>query len=79
MRKPDRPGRSKQLVRVCCENFAEDPVIMVFSSHLRRSFNYILEVVGTMESEWVMLHVAIVKVAARSCDSKVTANPRTRW
>ena len=50
----------------------------------KRSFNQIPEVVGNIESEWVMFHAAIVKVATQSCDSKVTdpcrgCNPRTRW
>ena len=34
-REPDRPGILKQLVRVCWEPLAEDPVKMVFNSHLQ--------------------------------------------
>ena len=43
-RKPDRPGRPKQVLRVCCECFADDPVKMVFNSHVWRSFNHIPKV-----------------------------------
>ena len=33
-RKPDRPGRPKQIVRVCSEDLAKYPVKTVFKSHL---------------------------------------------
>ena len=83
-RKPDRPGRPKRGVRVCWEHLAEDPVKMVFNSHLRRSFNHIPEVAGNMESEWAMFRAAIAEVAAQSCSSKIAGtgrggNPRTHW
>ena len=39
-------GKPKLVVRVCWESLAEDPVKMIFNSHLRRSFNHILEVAG---------------------------------
>ena len=42
---------------------------MVFNSLLRRSFNHILEVVGSMESEWAMFCTAIVEVV-QSCVAK---------
>ena len=63
-RKPDRQGWPKRGVRVCWERLAEDPVKMVFNSHLQRSFNHILEVVGNMDSESAMFCAAIVEVAA---------------
>ena len=44
---------------------------MVFNSHFPRSFNNILEVVGSIEFELVKFHAAIVKAAAQSCGSKV--------
>ena len=57
----DRPGRPKRIVRVCWERLAEAPMKMVFNSHLRRSFNHISEVVGSVKSEWAMFHAAIVR------------------
>ena len=63
---PDRPGRPKQIVRVCWAQSTKHPVKMVFNSHLRRSFNHIPEVVGSMESEWDMFCAGVVKAAARS-------------
>ena len=58
---------------------SEYPVKMV-----QRSFNHILEITGSMESEWAMFYTATVEEAAQSCSSKVTvascdSNPRTRW
>ena len=44
----------KRIVRVCWEYLAEDPEKTVFKFHFRRSFKHIPEVVGHMESEWVM-------------------------
>ena len=63
---------------------AEDLVKMVYNSHLWKSFNHILDVVGSMESEWAVFRAAIVEAVARSCGSKVAgasrgSNPRTRW
>ena len=83
-RKPDRRGRPKRGVRVCWERLAEDPAKMVFNSHLRRSFDHIPEVAGSMESEWAMFRAAIAEAATHSCGTKVTGasrggNPRTRW
>ena len=72
-RKPHRPGRPKQVVRVCWECLAENPVKMDLNSYLRRRrFNHILELVESMEYEWAMFRTAIVEAAARSCDNKVT-------
>ena len=50
---------------------AEDLVKMVYNSHLWKSFNHILDVVGSMESEWAVFRAAIVEAVARSCGSKV--------
>ena len=33
----------------------EDPVQMVFNSHLQHSFNHIPDVVGNMKSEWATI------------------------
>ena len=57
---------------------------MVFNSLFKQSFNHILEVVRSMETELAMSHAAIVEVAVRSFGSKVTgaspgSNPRTSW
>ena len=66
------------------EILAEDPMKMVFNSLFKQSFNHILEVVRSMETELAMSHAAIVEVAVRSFGSKVTgaspgSNPRTSW
>ena len=63
-RKPDGPGRSRRVVSVCWDRLAEDPVKMVFKSHLWRGFNHISYVAGSLESEWAMFRVAIVEAAA---------------
>ena len=57
---------------------------MIFNSHLWRSFNHILEVVGSMESEWAMFYMAIIEAVDRSFGSKIAGascggNPRTHW
>ena len=57
-RKPDGLGRPKRGVRVCWERLAEDPVRMLFNSHLWRIFNHIPDVAGSMESEWAMFHMS---------------------
>ncbi|KAI3353866.1 hypothetical protein L3Q82_005074 [Scortum barcoo] len=44
-----RPGGPKQIVRVCWECLAEEPVQMVFNSHLRQSFDCIPRVAGDMD------------------------------
>ena len=58
-------------MRVFWVHLAEDPVKMVFSSHLRRNINHILEVVRSMESEGAMFHAA---TGARCC-----GNLRKHW
>ena len=60
------------------EHLAEDPVNMVFNSHLQRSFNHLPEVTGNMESEWAMFCAAIAEAAAQSCGSKVRIKERER-
>ena len=81
---PHRPGRPKRVVRVCWERLVEEPVRLVFNSHLRQSFNCVPGAVGDIESEWAMFRSAIVKAAVVSCGRKVAGagrggNPRTRW
>ena len=81
---PRRPGRPKRVVRVCWERLAEEPVKMVFNSHLRQSFDHVPGAVGDIESEWTLFRSAIVEAAVASCSHKVAGasrggNPRTRW
>uniref|UniRef100_A0A8C6MDN2 Endonuclease/exonuclease/phosphatase domain-containing protein n=1 Tax=Nothobranchius furzeri TaxID=105023 RepID=A0A8C6MDN2_NOTFU len=81
---PRRPGRPKRMVRVCWERMAEEPVKMVFSSHLRQSFDHILRAVGDIDSDWTLFPSAIVEAAVATCGRKVAGasrggNPRTRW
>uniref|UniRef100_A0A8C6LTH4 Endonuclease/exonuclease/phosphatase domain-containing protein n=1 Tax=Nothobranchius furzeri TaxID=105023 RepID=A0A8C6LTH4_NOTFU len=81
---PHRPGRPKCIVRVCWERLAEEPAKMVFSSHLRQSFDHIPSAVGDIDSEWALFHSAIIEAAVASCGRKVAGashggNPLTRW
>ncbi|TWW68331.1 hypothetical protein D4764_19G0001290 [Takifugu flavidus] len=83
--KPPRgPGRSKRLLRVCWERLVEEPVRLVFNSHLQQSFDHVPRAVGDIESEWAMFHSAIVEATVASCGCKAAGagrggNPRTRW
>ncbi|TWW61106.1 hypothetical protein D4764_05G0011960 [Takifugu flavidus] len=83
--KPPRgPGRPKRLVRVCWERLVEEPVRLVFNSHLQQSFDRVPRAVGDIESEWAMFRFAIVEAAVASCGCKAAGagrgdNPRTRW
>ncbi|XP_056880293.1 uncharacterized protein LOC130520623 [Takifugu flavidus] len=83
--KPPRgTGRPKRLVRVCWERLVEEPVRLVFNSHLRQSFDHAPRAVRDIESEWAMFRSAIVEAAVASCGCKTTGagrggNPRTRW
>ena len=57
---------------------------MVLNSHLRRSFNHILEGAGSMESEWAMLTLPLSRcllkaVVAMSLKASCGSNRRTRW
>ncbi|TWW77709.1 hypothetical protein D4764_12G0010990 [Takifugu flavidus] len=77
-------GRPKRLVRVCWESLVEEPVRLVFNSHLRQSFDHVPRAVGDVESEWAMFCSAIVEAAVASCGCKAAGagrggNPRTRW
>ena len=81
---PRRPGRPKRVVRVCWERLAEEPVRMIFNSHLRKSFACVPGVEEDIESEWALFRSAIVEAAVASCGRKVAGasrggNPRTRW
>ena len=64
---PRRPGRPKRVVRVCWERLVEEPVKLVFNSHLRQSFDHVPGVVGDIESEWTLFRSAIVEAAVASC------------
>ncbi|KAI3371455.1 hypothetical protein L3Q82_024056 [Scortum barcoo] len=77
-RMPDRPGRPKRIVRVCWERLAEEPVQMVFNSHLQQSFDCIPRVVADMESEWALFCATIVEVAAMSCGRRAAGASRKR-
>ncbi|TWW80073.1 hypothetical protein D4764_10G0011030, partial [Takifugu flavidus] len=62
----------------------EEPVRLVFNSHLRQSFDRVPRAVGDIESEWAMFRSAIVEAAVASCGCKAAGagrggNPRTRW
>ncbi|XP_078030984.1 uncharacterized protein LOC144466919 [Epinephelus lanceolatus] len=83
-RTPRRLGRPKQAVRVCWERLAEEPVKMIFNSHLRESFDRVPRAERDIESEWALFHSAIVEKAVASCGCKAAGashggNPRTRW
>ena len=45
--------RLKQIVRVCLECLAEDPMRVVFS--------HTPDVVGNMESEWAVFHLPLLR------------------
>ena len=70
-RMPIRPGKPKRIMRVCWEHLAESPVRRSFNSHLWQNFNHVPGEVGDIESEWAVFRASIVKVADRSCGSKV--------
>ncbi|TWW62415.1 hypothetical protein D4764_04G0010620 [Takifugu flavidus] len=61
---------------VCWECLVEEPVRLVFNSHLRHSFDRVLRAVGDIESEWAMFRSAIVKAALTSCGCKATGAGR---
>ncbi|MDF4345943.1 hypothetical protein P3386_24195, partial [Vibrio parahaemolyticus] len=63
---PCRPGRPKRTVRVCWERLAEEPVQMIFNSHLRESFDRVPRAEGDIESEWALFRSAIVEAAVAS-------------
>uniref|UniRef100_A0AAR2JQZ9 Reverse transcriptase domain-containing protein n=1 Tax=Pygocentrus nattereri TaxID=42514 RepID=A0AAR2JQZ9_PYGNA len=81
---PVRPGKPKRIVRVCWERLAEEPVRLIFNSHLRQNFDQISGEVGDIDSEWAMFRSSIAEAADCSCGRKVVGacrggNPRTRW
>ncbi|KAL7866069.1 hypothetical protein SRHO_G00113160 [Serrasalmus rhombeus] len=81
---PVRPGKPKRIVRICWERLAEEPVRLIFNSHLRQNFDQISGEVGDIDSEWAMFRSSIVEAADCSCGRKVVgacrgSNPRTRW
>ncbi|KAL7854802.1 hypothetical protein SRHO_G00169920 [Serrasalmus rhombeus] len=81
---PVRPGKPKRIVRVCWERLAEEPVRLIFNSHLRQNFDQISGEVRDIDSEWAMFRSSIVEAADCSCGRKVVGacqggNPRTRW
>ena len=81
---PRRPGRPKRVVRVCWERLAEEPVKLVFDSHLRQSFDHVPVVVGNMESEWALFRTAIVEAMVLSrkrvdCPLRVEEGSSPSW
>ncbi len=66
-----RHGRPKRTVRVFWERLVEEPVKMVFNSHVWQSFDRIPGLVGDMESKWAMFRATIVEAAVSSCGCKV--------
>uniref|UniRef100_A0AAR2KE64 Endonuclease/exonuclease/phosphatase domain-containing protein n=1 Tax=Pygocentrus nattereri TaxID=42514 RepID=A0AAR2KE64_PYGNA len=81
---PVRPGKPKCIVRVCWERLAEEPVRLIFNSHLCQNFDQISGEVGDIDSEWAMFRSSIAEAADCSCGRKVVGacrggNPRTRW
>ncbi|MDG2555341.1 reverse transcriptase domain-containing protein [Vibrio parahaemolyticus] len=75
---PRRPGRPKRTVRVCWERLAEEPVQMIFNSHLRESFDRVPRAEGDIESEWALFRSAIVEAAVVSCGRKAAGASRGR-
>ncbi|TWW56221.1 hypothetical protein D4764_08G0002080 [Takifugu flavidus] len=61
----------KCIVRVCWEHLAESPVRRSFNSHLRESFDHVLEEVGDIEFGWTVFRASIVEPADRCCGGKV--------
>uniref|UniRef100_A0AAR2JPA7 Endonuclease/exonuclease/phosphatase domain-containing protein n=1 Tax=Pygocentrus nattereri TaxID=42514 RepID=A0AAR2JPA7_PYGNA len=68
---PVRPGKPKRIVRVCWERLAEEPVRLIFNSHLRQNFDQISGEVGDIDSEWAMFRSSIAEAADCSCGRKV--------
>ena len=79
-RKPDRPSRPKQVVRVCWEHLVENPVKMISDFHHQRSFIHIPEVAGSIKSgpcSALPLSTRLLKaVVVRSLVLAVAVNPR---
>ncbi len=63
---PERPDKSKYVVKVNRELLAEASVYKIFDSHLWKHFSWILQEVGDMECEGVMFKPPIGKNCGQS-------------
>lgn len=75
----DRPSRPKCIASLCWEHLAEDPVQVIFNSHLLHSKG-----IGDIEPEWAMFQASIIEAAIQSYSRKVatashSGNPRIWW
>ena len=64
---PDRPVKSKPVVRVNWECMVEAPVHKTFNSHLWRNLSCILWEVEDMESEWTTFRTSELQPKCHWC------------